>query len=332
MGIIPALADDFAIYAPPYLYLLSLATLLRPILSPELAIKLIPIFFDFCNAFLVYRIVKVKYDEGSLPLLAAALFLSLPTVMVNSAFWGQIDSIFTCFILLTFYLVLKERMVWAMFIFGIAFAIKAQAAFLAPFLLVLVLKRHLHWKHFGMIPLGYLFAMLPAWLAGRPLVELLTIYLKQANTFDLPSKNAPNPYIVYLFLPPETYPAIIQYGLIAASVLLLIWALVHGLKKFPLTTEKLVYLALVSAALTPFLLPKMHDRYFYLADVFSFLLVFFIPSTWIAALSYQVISLLAYSLFLLRLNVAANLIYATLLNIVVISFLLVKQWRLEAEK
>ena len=33
----------------------------------------------------------------------------------------------------------------------------------------------------------------------------------------------------------------------------------------------------MSVALVPFLLPKMHDRYFYPADIFSLLAAFYMP-------------------------------------------------------
>ena len=57
---------------------------------------------------------------------------------------------------------------------------------------------------------------------------------------------------------------------------------------------------LVSVALTPFLLPKMHDRYFYPADVMSILLAFSVPQFWFVPLCYQVISSLVYAIFLVE--------------------------------
>ena len=62
----------------------------------------------------------------------------------------------------------------------------------------------------------------------------------------------------------------------------------------------IVTCAATSALLIPFLLPKMHDRYFYPADVFAIVLAFFRPSFWYIAVLLQVSSTMAYSRFLLH--------------------------------
>src|SRR5688572_10780615 len=58
-GIRSALGQDFAIYTPPYLYLLSLATLTQNVIPKITAIKLIPIFFDLVNALLIFKILRL---------------------------------------------------------------------------------------------------------------------------------------------------------------------------------------------------------------------------------------------------------------------------------
>ena len=73
-GIINSMGDEFANYTPPYLYLLSLATLTRSFLAPLTAVKLIPILFDLINAALVYQIVKTQYGKSVKPALAAMTF------------------------------------------------------------------------------------------------------------------------------------------------------------------------------------------------------------------------------------------------------------------
>ena len=96
-GIAKAMGDIFANYTPFYTYLLALVTTI-PI--PKLiAIKLIPIVMDMLNSFVVYKIIKQKYKTGLAPLWACAIFWCLPTVILNSAFWGQADSLYTGFLL-----------------------------------------------------------------------------------------------------------------------------------------------------------------------------------------------------------------------------------------
>src|SRR5687768_16374589 len=60
-GIRSALGQNFAIYTPPYIYLLSLVTLGKSLISKIVAIKLIPIFFDLVNAFIIFKILHLKY-------------------------------------------------------------------------------------------------------------------------------------------------------------------------------------------------------------------------------------------------------------------------------
>ncbi|MEW5941631.1 MAG: hypothetical protein AB1750_18345, partial [Chloroflexota bacterium] len=158
---------EFSNYTPPYLYLLWLATLTRDFLPEVAAIKLIPILFDIGAAIWIYKILRVEYPEGRVPLLGAATFFLLPTIILDGAWWGQCDSIFTSFALGSFYFALRERPRAALILFGLAFAFKLQAVFLAPFLLFLLLKRRIRWADGLLVPLVYVILILPAVIAGR---------------------------------------------------------------------------------------------------------------------------------------------------------------------
>lgn len=50
--------------------------------------------------------------------------------------------------------------------------------------------------------LVYLVTIIPAWIAGRPLTDLLLIYLGQSQKFKELTKNAPN---LYQWIPNELY-------------------------------------------------------------------------------------------------------------------------------
>ncbi|NLG92580.1 MAG: hypothetical protein GX485_03295, partial [Clostridiales bacterium] len=53
--------------------------------------------------------------------------------------------------------------------FAVSFLFKLQAVFLAPFFFLLFLKRQIRLRTFGLIPLVYGLAILPAALCGRNL-------------------------------------------------------------------------------------------------------------------------------------------------------------------
>jgi Gpi18-like mannosyltransferase len=312
-------------YTPPYLYLLYLSTFTRSFLSDVIAIKLISIFFDAINSLLVYKIVRINFPAGKIPILAAALFALAPSVILNSAYWGQVDSFYTCFLLACLYYMLKDRPFLAMLFFAVAFAIKAQASFLGPFMVLMFLRKRIHWIHFGLVPIVYLVLFIPIIIIGKPVLTTLGLYSAQVGSFNQASMNAPN---LYVFVRPAGYPLALPVGLGITIILIFLWLLIYARRYFKLTNAVLVYLALVSVACCPFLLPRMHDRYFYPADVFSIVLAFFMPELWFVAVSYQVISVLVYSINLLQLGLIPNLVVATAMNTGIIIILLLRQVRL----
>lgn len=324
-GMSKALGANFAIYTPPYLYLLSLATLVEQFIPKLVAIKVIPIIFDLINAGIIYKIVRLKHPAGYIPALAVAIFLLAPTVMLNSAFWGQIDALYTCFLLLTTYYILTERPILAMIMYGISTSIKAQAIFLAPFLLLMGFKKKIPWYAFWLVPLTYLAMMLPAIAVGRSVIDVMTVYLNQAGTLQIPSFNSPNWYI---FVPQSTYLITTPIGFGIAIFAIGAWVYIYSHRSFEIQKETILFAALVSVALTPFLLPKMHDRYFYPADAFSIVLALSIPNLWFVAVTYQAISLLAYSIFLFGVPPQEPLVLATVLNTAIVVYILRKQHRM----
>lgn len=294
-GIGAALATNFANYTPPYTYLLSLATLTHNFIPPLVAIKLIPICFDLLGAFFIYKIVRLKYRQGTLPYLAAAIYLTVPTVILNSAYWGQADSLYTSFLLACLYFLLTEKSLISILTFGLAFSIKAQAVFLLPFLGVMTIRKRIPPLYFGFIPLVYLFTISPVVLLGRPFFEALLIYAKQSDTFATLSMNTPN---LYSLFPGIWYSTILPIGLVVTVILMGWWIYATSQNKIVLDNKYIILIAFISTALTPFLLPKMHDRYFYPADALSIVLAFYWPTLWFIPVLYQLISTSAISVFL----------------------------------
>jgi len=322
LGFWRGLAGEFSNYTPPYIYLLDLAMFLGRAISKLTVMKLIPVVFDLASALIVYNIVRIKQAQ-KVALFASMIFLLAPTVIMNGAFWGQIDSLYTTFLLLCIYFILTKRPWWAIAFFGISFSIKAQAVFLAPLLLILTLKRRIPWQAYLLVPPIYFVMMLPAIFAGRPVLDTLLVYLHQAGELHSLSMNAPT---WYAFFPKSAYDVVTGPGLALSACLVLIWVYLSVRRNVELTTEWILFLALVSVALVPFFTPKMHDRYFYPADVFSIVLVFYMPDMWRIPIAYQLISLLAYMPFLFFLPAGILLPLAVVINTAALGFLLWKQW------
>ena len=67
-----------------------------------------------------------------------------------------------------------------------------------------------------------------------------------------------------------------------------------------ITPHLLLKIALVFVLAIPFLLPEMHERYFYLADVISIIAAFYFPRTFYIAVGVQLCSLLSYAPYMLN--------------------------------
>ncbi len=326
-----SLGEEFSNYTPPYLYLLALVTYTNGFVSKITAIKSISILFDFFNAYLIFRIVKLHSQKEYVRLIAAALFLCLPTIALNSSAWGQADSIYTCFILISMFYLLQDKPLPALISFGIAFAFKAQAVFLFPFLLLITIKKRIPWRYYFIVPIAYMIMMTPALVAGRSLSSVLGVYLGQAETFRSLSMKAPN---LYLLIPNDLYTPGLYIGIAITVISTLAWAIGYAIKIKDLNRETMILCAAVSVATIPFLLPKMHERYFYLMDVFTFILAFYVSRLWIPAVGSQLVSGLAYFVFLVISPQkppspfgAVFLLLAVLINTLLIGYLLWKQYR-----
>ena len=265
-----ALKDDFSNYTPPYLYLLTLATYLP--IPKVYAIKWISVIFDFVLATLVMLIVRFKYENKTLWILSFFLTLFTPTVIINSAYWGQCDAIYTSALLASVYFIISKRPVLSVIFLGVALTLKLQAVFLFPLFLILYLKKEIPLKVFLLIPAVYVVLVAPAWLIGRPFMDLLTIHIKHAQTYSKLTLNAPN---IYQWVPYNR--SLEKASLFFAAAFIYLFCFVVYKSKVELDKNIIVKLALVSAILTPFTLPHMHERYFFPADVLSIIYALYFP-------------------------------------------------------
>jgi Gpi18-like mannosyltransferase len=311
------LSTGFSDYTPPYLYFLWLATHL-PV--PKLyAIKSIGLLGDFALAFAVLLVVRLKYVRRPVWLAAFAAVLFAPSLFFNSALWGQCDAIYTTFLLAALYCLLRHRPGSALLFFSIAFAFKLQAVFLLPVFGVLWAKGKLPLKYFLLLPAVYVALCLPALLAGRPFDELLTIYLQQTNTYPRLTSSAAN---LYQWLP-DNAKVFGRAGLIFAVALIgfLSYACLKSAARWG--DHLTIRLALASALLVPFVLPYMHERYFYAADCLAIIYAFYFPRRFYVPLVVGTISLFSYFPFLFGDFVVIKLAYLALLMAIVLVIVLV---------
>jgi Gpi18-like mannosyltransferase len=109
---------------------------------------------------------------------------------------------------------------------------------------------------------------------------------------------------------------------IVAFCSLAAWIIFTALDKRELTRERIGLLALLSVRLTPFLLPRMHERYFYPADALSLIVAFFNPDLWIVPFAFQLSSGLASAVYL-KGKGPEPVMFGALINTVVLIVLIV---------
>jgi Gpi18-like mannosyltransferase len=310
-----ALGGNFSNYPPLYLYFLYIVSVIFPHVAPVTAVKLPSIASDLICAWYVYRIVRLKYEKGPIPLFAFIAVLFAPTVVLNGAAWGQIDGIYTAALVAFLFYLLKKQNWLACITFGIAFSIKLQAIYLTPFLLVLLLKKVVSWKHLLTIPVFYLVSIIPAWIAGRPFLELITIYFGQVEGYAGLVHNAPN---MYTWFPVEWYEQLYPAGVIFAVSICLIYVAVSLKSRLRMSKHLIVQLAFISALIVPYFLPKTHDRYFYPSDVLSIIFGFFFPGYYYIPLACNLISFFIYQPYLFGTDIFPQPVLALALLIVII--------------
>jgi Gpi18-like mannosyltransferase len=259
-------------YMPTYLYLLAFFTYLP--VSGLTAIKVISTVADVVLATYVMKVVDLKYENKSYGITAYAVILFLPSVFLNSAVWGQCDAIFTSALVACVYYLMQKHPHKAFFAFAIAFIFKLQAVFLAPLLILMLLKRRIKPDTFLIIPLVYFSATIPAVIMGRDFLDLLSVYFAQSKQYKMIAMFLPN---LYTWLPENTPAYISRAAVILAGGLVLISLFYLFKKKFVLTNEILVSLALFFAMFVPFILPHMHERYYFVADILSVVFAFYFP-------------------------------------------------------
>ena len=133
-GGVLSLSHQVGNYGLLYQTLIALMTYVD--IEPIYLYKMLSVVFDFFLAYIVYAICKDLSSRSADRILPPALLgviLVVPTVVINSAFWGQCDSMYSFFCLLTLYCLFKERYVWAFTGLGLAFACKLQTVFILPF-------------------------------------------------------------------------------------------------------------------------------------------------------------------------------------------------------
>ena len=256
-------------YTAPYLYFLAAISYL-PFYDLYL-IKLFSILFDVILAWGGCRLVQALVPGDRYRGAAAfSLLLLLPTVILNASAWAQCDAIYAALCLHGLAAGLEGRPRSSAFLAGLAFACKLQTVFLLPVWAVLWMSRRTRFRHLLWFPAACVLSVLPALALGKPLADVLGVYFGQAAEYSAYlTLNAPSLYALIPSSAQVNVALAARVGILAAFVLVLGvlgWLL---LRRRGLSRRAVFLAGVVFAIGIPLLLPHMHDRYFFLADVLT---------------------------------------------------------------
>jgi len=292
-------ARAFTNYAPLYTYLLGIGTLLP--LSPISEIKLFSVIADIIMAAGIMRIVAhIKPCNKNLIIASFSLGILIPTVVINGSLWGQCDSIYSACVIWSILFLMKKNYVKSILFYGLSLAFKLQPIFVFPVFFLLLFTGKIPVKTMLLIPVPFLLSLLPAALAGRGITDLLFVYFMQGDYYTAMTMNAPT---IYQWFPNNGRADIMgKAGIIISALLSGVIFIVQFKRYLSIVPPKLqrnmllfknrikllhfwrskfvgsfeakqiIYSFTIFSIIVPFSLPRMHERYFFLADILTVIL------------------------------------------------------------
>jgi Gpi18-like mannosyltransferase len=258
------------------------------------ALKLPAVLADIAISLIIFYFLIKKGVKEKLALMASLLFLINPFVIYNSSVWGQLDSTYTLFVLLSFIFLDRKKPFLASGLMALSFLTKLQGIIFLPLLFFLILKQ------FGIKKLCFsfliflvtIFAILVPFLINQvsPILIFQKTWLTSWNQDHFVSLNSFNfwwlPQLIFfnalysdIFVP--DLPLLSNTGSLWNFINLkflglLFFLLFYGL--ILLKNKKNIFLLASLAALNFFMTPTaIHERY-----IFPFFALFpiFLAQAW----------------------------------------------------
>lgn len=303
---------EYVDYTTPYLLLLSFISIC-PFFNTLILMKMVSVFFDFVAAIAVGFIVYEMTDKKQSGYMAYAVMLFVPTIVANGAMWAQCDIIFTSFVMLSLLFMLKDKPRASLIFYGIAFAFKLQTLFIAPLYVLLWVKKKMKIQHFLWLPIMYFIGIIPSWIAGKNLWELLTVYLFQANgEMDIYKLSHKFPNVYQIIGTDSFLREYADAGIYFTLAVLMVLMYYIARKNFTFTKDLIIRMGMFFVMVVVFFLPHMHERYGILADVLSVIVAFSNPRKFYVPLIAIGCSFAGYTMYLAQQTVIPLSVYAIL--------------------
>lgn len=305
-GGIRALGLEIGNYNISYMSLLAILTYIP--IPKIISAKMLSIIFDFIiatTAAIIAKKFKEDIEEKRIIFLVTySIILLIPTLILNSSAWGQCDAIYFAFILISILYLIKEKYIFSLIMLAISLCFKLQAIFILPLYgLIYLGKKKFPFYYFFIIPIINFLSWFPAIINGRSIVSCFNIYLGQTETVNnLLTRNFVNIYN-FIFNSNSTFivyngNTINLLGIFCLIAIFIIISIIVYIKKIDIRGELIFLLGMWSVLISTFLLPYMHERYIFIADILSVLYCIIYRKKFFMAIAINFISLYLYLIYL----------------------------------
>lgn len=264
--------DYFSDYFPGYLYMLWITGSLFNFFSIsinsktfEIFIKTITTVFDFMTAYFIFKIVS-RYNIRW-KFFAPILYLLNPAIIFNSSIWGQVDGIFTFFLIASSYFIIEKKEIFkSSLLSSLGILIKPHSIVILPVLLLYAFKNFLRNKFYKSIILGVLVfvALSIPFFPNNPILGIFELAVKSQDVYKYTSLNAFNYWALFGLWRPDNQVLILSYKTWGALFFLISLMLVALPLLKKQVEKKEYYLSSSILIISSFtLLTRMHERYLF---------------------------------------------------------------------
>jgi len=241
-------------------------------------IKLLPNIFDTATAFLIFVFIRRRLSFES-AFLATALYAFNPAVVFNAAVWGQLDAIYTFFLLLSLLLALASKPELSAVTFSLGILTKPQSVALLPLIAFMIFKKN-GWRRLltsFLAAASALFVVIIPFQWSNPITFLSDIYFGAYGGYQFTSVNAFNMWALGGLWVPDGNLLILGWALFGAFTAFTLYVL-H--KRFNVSGGMLVFFSAFMLLFGFFMLPtRIHERYLFPALSILALMLMFLKKT-----------------------------------------------------
>jgi len=260
-------------YTPGYLYVLYVLGWIKNLLSLDnqsfyLILKLPAILAEVFLGFIIYKLVAKKSILWAK--IALGLFILNPAVIFNSAVWGQIDGLFSAFLVLSIFFLSQRRLIFSSIFLAISLVIKPQAILVMPVFIFYFLSNSsikIILKFIGIFLIIVFILFYPFFILD-PITGPINLFIQMIKDYPYISAFAYNLWGIIGFWTSDSQKFIgLTYQNMGFYLVSIYWIII-GYFYFRRKKLSLFSLATLAALSFYFLPTRVHERYLYPALIF----------------------------------------------------------------